>query len=60
MPASVLLSARPLTVTVLFVPMVLEANTPVALPVAKVTLSPLTTPTNVALPKFNVAVVLPS
>src|SRR5262249_62081089 len=44
------LIVSPLTVIVLPVPTFLSAKLPVALPVLSVTLSPLTTPTNAALP----------
>ena len=51
---------RPETFTVLTVPTVLLVNAPVALPVFKFTVSPLTTPTNAALPVLSVAVFVPS
>ena len=48
------------TVTVLVIPTAAVANAPAALPVLRVTVSPLTTPTSAALAVFNVAVVFPS
>ena len=48
------------TDTAMPVPTFRSANSPVALPLAKLTLSPVTTPTNVALPVLSCATVLRS
>ena len=53
MVESVPLRLRPLTVTDLAVPTVGVAKAPVALLVFRVTESPLTTPTRLALPKLS-------
>ena len=60
MPASPPLIVRPEMFTVFAVPTVLFVNAPEALPVISVTVSPLTTPTNAALPVFSGAVFVPS